>query len=394
MTTDKARKRAVRDRMAKTGESYTAARRHLAPPGDAPDTLPGAAVLDPEPGAAVLPPRIAEPEVSEEAIVRGTGRGWDDWLRLLDARGIDGFSHRDTAAWLAAEQGLTSWWAQSITIGFERARGLRAAHQLADGFSVGVAKTFGVPVEWLWAAFADEAGRSRWLEPGLLRERTAQPGRSARFDVAGGPSRVAVSLASKGEAKTAVTVQHERLAAAADVEERRAFWKERLAALADLLAAESAPRQTGPGAARPAGAETAAIATAAAPPAASPLEEYVAGVDPAKAGLVVELDRLVRGAAPELDVAVRYRMLTYALDANWWRWVAAISVTKHAVNLRLLYGTRLASGVGVLRPGSSHLANLDLVPGAPVDADLVAGLVREAVARHPEFLASEAGAAS
>ncbi len=82
-------------------------------------------------------------------------------------------------------------------------------------------------------------------------------------------------------------------------------------------------------------------------------------------------------------------MLTYAIDANWWRWVCAISVTKHAVNLRLLYGTRLDAGAGVLRPGTSHLANLDLLPGAPLDADLVSRLVHEAVARHADFLVEE-----
>ena len=62
---------------------------------------------------------------------------------------------------------------------------------------------------------------------------------------------------------------------------------------------------------------------------------------------------------------------------------------EQAVNLRFLYGTRLERGAGILRPGSSHLANLDLVPGVPLDADLVRGLVREAVARHPAFVAAE-----
>jgi hypothetical protein len=85
-------------------------------------------------------------------------------------------------------------------------------------------------------------------------------------------------------------------------------------------------------------------------------------------------------------------MLTYAIGGNWWRWVCAVSVTKRAVNLRLLYGTRLESGVGILRPGSSHLANLDVVPEAPLDAELVTRLVREAVDRHAEFLAAEGGA--
>ncbi len=346
-----------------------------------------------------LPPRVAEPEVSEEAILRATGHDWDHWLRILDERGIDGFSHRDAAAWLRTELGVDGWWAQAITVGFERARGLRAAYQVGDTFSVGVSKTLPVPVEHVWPAFADEEARSRWLEPGLLRLRTAQPGRTARFDVAGGSSRVVVGLTAKGDAKTSIAIQHERLGSADAVEERRAFWRERLAALGELLAAGPATSAAGAVPA-PAPAGAAARPPARAPDSASagapasPLDEYLLGIDPAPAPLVVELDRLVRAAAPELGAAVKYRMLTYAIDGNWWRWVCAVSVTKKAVNLRLLYGTRLESGIGILRPGSSHLANLDLVPGAPLDADLVTRLVREAVARHAEFLAAESSATS
>jgi hypothetical protein len=140
----------------------------------------------------------------------------------------------------------------------------------------------------------------------------------------------------------------------------------------------------------PRGAGPAAGAGPDAP--AGALAEFLTGVDPAKVGLVVELDRLVRAAAPALDAAVKYRMLTYGLEANWWRWVVAISTTKQAVNLRFLYGTRLDAGAGILRPGSSHLANLDLLPGVPLDADLVTRLVREAVERHAAFLAAERGA--
>ena len=47
----------------------------------------------------------------------------------LDERGTEGFSHRDTAAWLASSRGVPGWWAQTITVGYERARGLRRPHQ-------------------------------------------------------------------------------------------------------------------------------------------------------------------------------------------------------------------------------------------------------------------------
>ncbi len=145
--------------------------------------------------------------------------------------------------------------------------------------------------------------------------------------------------------------------------------------------------------ARDRSAKTDVAEASAAPTTGNPLDEYLVGVAPERAPLVTELDRLVRTSAPELDAAVKYGMLTYAIGRDWWRWVVAIGVTKAAVNLRLLYGTRLEAGAGVLRPGSSHLATLDLAPdsrpGAGLDAELVTRLVREAVARHAGFLAEE-----
>jgi uncharacterized protein YndB with AHSA1/START domain len=216
MTTDKARKQAVRSRMAKTGESYAAARRHVVKP-------------------APLPPRVAEPEVSDEAVRKATGRDWDGWLRVLDERGITGFSHPATARWLVDEHGISGWWAQSVTVGYERARGLRARHETKDGFSVGVSKTVATDVVRLWDAFTDEDERARWLEPGTLRTRTATPHRTARFDFGDGPSRVVVGFTPRDDGRATVAVQHERLASAAEVEAMRVFWRTHLQALAELL---------------------------------------------------------------------------------------------------------------------------------------------------------------
>jgi hypothetical protein len=53
----------------------------------------------------------------------------------------------------------------------------------------------------------------------------------------------------------------------------------------------------------------------------SPLEAYLAGVDPARTPVVGELDRLVRGAGPELTCAVKYRMLMYTLGGRWRTWI-------------------------------------------------------------------------
>jgi len=66
--------------------------------------------------------------------------------------------------------------------------------------------------------------------------RTTQPGKTARFDFRDARSRVHAYFTPKGRAKTTVTLQHERLLDADAVSEMRAFWKERLARLAEMLA--------------------------------------------------------------------------------------------------------------------------------------------------------------
>ena len=188
---------------------------------------------------ADLPPRIAEPGISDAAVKRATGKSWDRWFRLLDDWGATERSHTEIARHLAEAHGTGGWWAQSITVGYERARGLRAVHQHADGFTVSVSKTLPVSIERLFAAFTDDAIRDHWLEPGTLTPRTAQPPRSARFDVPASGTRLEAILTAKGDTKSTVALQHAKLPAQSDVAPWRAFWQERLTRLTVLLTPDS-----------------------------------------------------------------------------------------------------------------------------------------------------------
>lgn len=211
MTERKTFKRRVRSRMEKTGERYTAARRH---------------VLD-EP--AFDPTELGL--VADATVAERTGRTWSEWLAELDRWGAAERTHTEIARHLAAEHGVPGWWAQTVTVGYERARGRRAVHQQADGFSVGASRTVAVPVERLFEAVCDPA----WPTEGALRLRTAQPGRTARFDWEGGATRVVVGFAAKGDTKSTVAIQHERLPDAETAERMKTYWRERLVELKRVL---------------------------------------------------------------------------------------------------------------------------------------------------------------
>jgi hypothetical protein len=218
MTTHKTLKHRVRARMGKTGERYTAARRNV--------TAAGAA---PSPKATVKPAAGAPPPVSDEAVRKATGRGWDEWFAVLDDAGAVGWKHPDIARWVVSEYGISGWWAQSVTVGFERARGLRAEHERPSGFSLSATKTVHVPVERLYEAFADAKRRNGWLDHAATVRSSTAP-RTVNLAWGDG-SRVAARFTAQGPTKSQVALQQEPLADAAAVEELRAFWRARLADL-------------------------------------------------------------------------------------------------------------------------------------------------------------------
>jgi hypothetical protein len=218
MTVQKSFKRLVRDRMAKTGESYTAARAQL---------LAGA-----EGGSGDEEmPRLA---CSEEMIRERTGRGWEEWFDLLDSWGAETLGHTEIARRVGEIPGVPGWYAQGVTMSYERARGLRAVGQRTgrEGFTAGVSKTIAARADEVFAAFVDPSQRAGWLPDAVLSERTvSKPRRTARYDVGDGPTRLLVTVEDKGPAKSTLLVEESRLADAGEREVSKDYWRRAVATL-------------------------------------------------------------------------------------------------------------------------------------------------------------------
>jgi hypothetical protein len=120
----------------------------------------------------------------------------------------------------------------------------------------------------------------------------------------------------------------------------------------------------------------------------SALEAYLAGVDAPAAPLVVALDKAVRKAHPDFDVAIKYKILMCALRGDWRTWVCAIDAKKKGVCLRFLYGVLLDDRRRVLRAGSSVLKTWDFAFDDVVDPAAVGAYVVEAVARYNDYKAN------
>lgn len=117
--------------------------------------------------------------------------------------------HRAIAGWIHDQTGL-DWWAQMVTVGYERIRGLREIGQRRGGlYEANKSRTFPVPVAQLFGAFADQGRRRQWLDRALT-VRKATPDRSVRITMGNGTT-VEVYLADKDTAKSSVQIQHRKL---------------------------------------------------------------------------------------------------------------------------------------------------------------------------------------
>jgi hypothetical protein len=164
-----------------------------------------------------------------------TGRGWDEWFTLLDSWGANKCGHAEIARWLINEHRIDRWSAQSVTVGYEQARGMRAPGQQSGGvFAASVSKVVEVPVDRLFQAFTDASLRSQWLPDLRIQVSTSTARRSLRASLADG-TRIVAGFLPKGDTRAQVALVHERLPGTEAVTQAKAYWQERLTVLKEFL---------------------------------------------------------------------------------------------------------------------------------------------------------------
>jgi hypothetical protein len=200
--------------MTKTGESYTTARLQLT-----------RTKTEPEPDYHLA-------GMSDESVKAATGRTWKQWVTLLDSDHAAEKPHREIARYVSS-LGTPSWWSQMVTVGYERIRGLRQRGQRRDGgYEAGKSKTFNVPLSDLFKAFSDDGLRNQWLEvDAVVRSRTA--GKRMRLAWPDGTS-AQLAFVAKGDSKSTVAVQHEKLPDRAAADAMKKVWGEQFERLKEF----------------------------------------------------------------------------------------------------------------------------------------------------------------
>lgn len=175
--------------------------------------------------------------VGSEAVMKATGKAWEQWLAILDKAGAVKMPHKQIAQLLDSKFAVPGWWAQMLALGYEQARGLRQAYQKADGFAATASKTMNASLDRLYDAWHDSRLREFWLPGAPLDVRRSTDGKSMRITWTLGNSNVDVNFYAKGADKSSVHVEHSKLSDAETVAAQKAYWQEGLERLRTWLEA-------------------------------------------------------------------------------------------------------------------------------------------------------------
>ena len=165
--------------------------------------------------------------ISDEAVKAKTGKYRKEWFSLLDSIEARKMSHKDITRQLIEKYQISSWWSQMITVMYEQDKGLRNKHERPDGYSISVSKVVSVPVNVLFNLWNDDNRLNQWLTQDGLRVRSRHLNKNMHITWIDGKTNIDVNFYHKGQNKSQVVVQHNKLSSLNESEKMKLYWKSR-----------------------------------------------------------------------------------------------------------------------------------------------------------------------
>ncbi|OQX28660.1 MAG: hypothetical protein B0D92_07785 [Spirochaeta sp. LUC14_002_19_P3] len=102
--------------------------------------------------------------ISNETVMKATGRGWEEWVKYIDSRNGADMTHGEIVKMLSSGAIESPWWQQSVTVGYEYAKNRRVVGKTAMAkFELGVQKTIPMDRARLWQLLFRKEGLAIWL---------------------------------------------------------------------------------------------------------------------------------------------------------------------------------------------------------------------------------------
>lgn len=113
--------------------------------------------------------------------------------------------------------------------------------------------------------------------------------------------------------------------------------------------------------------------------------DYIKQQTPGDQATITVLMQVIFEAEPAIEVAMKWRRLTFTLNGNWHHWICGIQTTKKGVTLHFHKGWLLPDPGGMLQGQGKHGRLIRFADGEEIDRDNLRILLRQAVIRQTEM---------
>jgi len=169
---------------------------------------------------------------NNERYVNATGKNWKEWFTKLKKMGAEEMPHKQIAAMLEKQFGISAWWAQSITVRYEQETGRRIPGETCENtYQTTISKTVIGSVGEIFSRWIDNFSYRASLNGKKLKnEATTSVTKKWhywRVKLANG-SAISINFSQKEKDKILIQVNHDKLLNEEEILAWKNFWKKTL----------------------------------------------------------------------------------------------------------------------------------------------------------------------
>lgn len=168
--------------------------------------------------------------LKDEAVEKATGKSWGKWFAILNQEKAARLEHKEIVKLLSDKYEVDGWWAQSITVEYERHLGKRKVGQVKDGtFQTAVSKTLPGNLDQVFKIWLSKVRDVKEFNSIPLAGKPviskSEKWRYWRVELQDG-SKVTITVGTKTADKSILTFSTEKLKDQDAIEQWRTYWKD------------------------------------------------------------------------------------------------------------------------------------------------------------------------
>ncbi len=161
-------------------------------------------------------------------VKKATGKDWDEWFALLKDEEAEKLAHSDIAELLTTKHNVPGWWAQTITVEFERQIGRRKVGQTGDGtFQTTTTKTMKGDLDQVFTLWLNQVRKTDHFNNQEFEEEPkiskSEKWRYWRVILKNG-LKINVSVGYKAADKSILSLTTEKLPDQSSIKEWKDYW--------------------------------------------------------------------------------------------------------------------------------------------------------------------------